>query len=273
MRLLGRARSEGRGPRHVEIWSELETTSRFLRWVALLSTGWAFLALAGSGYALHIALSRPVAFAIRDDGAATHLGRLAAAGDVTQPEVRYVAKEFLRRHIAVNSMTIESDLAAAANLMTAELQAEHRRMLATYETEHGREFVSYVREQGIQMTLELRDDRMEVKDHGSVFTVRLVGTARTLPLHRIGEESAIVEREIEAHLTLVRCPRTELTPNGLLVSKVASRFYVAEEPGSRPAGMEAEAGASAPVPLEPTHQPDVDPTEVEILPDTAGEGK
>ena len=48
------------------------------------------------------------------------------------------------------------------------------------------------------------------------------------PLGRVGEEAAFTERDIEALLTLVRCPRTEKTPNGLLVAKAAARFFVAD---------------------------------------------
>jgi hypothetical protein len=36
-------------------------------------------------------------------------------------------------------------------------------------------------------------------------------------------------------VTLVRCARTEQTPNGLLVAKVSSRFFVDDNRTARPA--------------------------------------
>jgi hypothetical protein len=221
--------------RHVEIWSELEAQNRFLRRLAVAASVWAFLALAGAAYAIDHALFEPLAYHVDVDGRSTFIGRLRESAAPTDAEVRFVAKQFLGRHAALNSLTIESDLAEAWNLMTAELRAEHERMLANYEREHQKEFVAFVKEQGIQMVLDWKNDKTRITDHnGKAWTVRLVGTARTWPLSRVGDPAAFTEREIEALVTLVRCPRTEKTPNGLLVAKVSTRFYVAES-GTEPA--------------------------------------
>ncbi len=224
--------------RHVEIWGEIEAQNRFLRRLAIAACAWAFLALSGAAAALHIGLFQPLAFHVDLDGQATFVGRLRERTAPSEAEVRAVAKQFLQRTAAPNSLTIESDLAEAWNLMTEELRRQHEEMLAEYERRNGKEFVAFVKEQAIQTLLDWKHPRTRVTDHGGkVFTVELHGLARTWPLSRAGEGTAVSERELEAVVTLVRCPRTETTPNGLLVAKVSTRFFVAasdDAEGSEP---------------------------------------
>jgi hypothetical protein len=226
-------RKAASGVRHVEIWGEIEANNRFLRRLAIGASVWAFVALAGAAYALDLALFQPLAFHVDADGRSTFTGRLRDGEAPTEPEVRYVARQFLGHYAAMNSLTIESDLADAWNLMTSELRAEHERQLADYRREHDRDFVAFVKEQGIQMELEFPADKVRVIEHnGKAWSVRLVGVVRTWPLNRIGDPAATAERDLEAIVTLVRCPRTEQTPNGLLVAKVSTRYFVAETTGA-----------------------------------------
>jgi hypothetical protein len=237
MSILRRARHERAPARHVEIWGQLEESNRFLRRLAIAAVVWAFVALSAAGYAGYIAVYRPLAYHVDATGEATYVGRLREQSSPTDAEVRFVAKEFLRRHLAFNSITIEADFAEAWNLMTDELREEHEHMLADYQRQNDRDFVAYVRDQQIQTTLDFDRARFEVTGHnGNAFTVRAVGTARTWPLSRIGDEAAYSEKHFESFVTLVRCPRTELTPNGLLVAKVASKFHVDEPSTHEPAG-------------------------------------
>src|SRR5215470_8664680 len=238
-----------RHPRHVEIWGQMEENNRFLRRLTIGASVWAFLALAGTAYALELALFRPLAFHVDSDGRSSFIGRLREEGAPSEPEVRYVARQFLTHYAAMNSLTIESDLAEAWNLMTAELRAENERQLEDYRREHGKDFVAYVKEQAIQVVLDFPADKTHVVEHGAkVWTVRLAGTARTWPLGRVGESAAFTEREVDAIVTLVRCPRTEATPNGLLVAKVATRFFVAD---ASAAGGLAPGPEKSEAPTEP----------------------
>lgn len=240
-----------RPARHVEIWGQIEAQNRFLRRLAVGASVWAFLALAGTAYAIELALFHPLAFHVDYDGRSTFIGRARESAAPTEPEVRYVAKQFLGHYAAMNSLTIESDLADAWNLMTTELREEHERQLAEYRRGHERDFVAFVKEQGIQVVLDLPSEKVRVTEHdGKAWTVRLAGVARTWPLSRVGDPAAFTERDVEAILTLVRCPRTEQTPNGLLVAKVSTRFYVAEPAGAGGAVANPETpvppGAAAP---------------------------
>jgi hypothetical protein len=223
--------------KHVEIWGEILSQNRFVVRLASATVALAFLGLAVGAYGILVALYRPIAFAVSPDGQAALLGRLAEADAPRASEIRHVAKEFLRRHNAWSSDTIESDLADAFNLMTDALRADEARELARYAEKNGRTFVAFLKDQGIETTLDVRDEKTEVIEHGGkTFTVRLRGLHRTWPLHRPREDAATLEREFEALVTLVRCPRTEATPNGLLVDKVTFRTFVpddAAEPSGR----------------------------------------
>ena len=241
-----RSRSGPKPPRHVEIWGELEEANRFLRRVAVAAFVWAFLALAGAAYALDLALFHSIAFHVDGDGRATYLGRVRESAAPTDGEIRYVAKRFVAHYSALNSLTVESDLAAAENLMTTELRAEHERQLEKLRREHDRDFVTFVKEQGIQTVLEFPSEKVRVTEHnGKAWTVRLIGTARTWPLNRLGDPSAVNERDLEALVTLVRCPRTEQTPNGLLVATISTRYFVADTSGSGSASQPAPSGKSS----------------------------
>src|SRR5687767_11483197 len=146
MSVLTPARNGGSGaPRHVEIWGEIEQQNRFLRRLAIAASLWAFVALAGGAYALNVGLFRPLAFHVDAEGHSTFVGRLRESSAPTEAEVRFVAKQFLQRFTAANSLTIEADLADAWNLMTDELRAQHERMLADYEREHQKDFVAFVK--------------------------------------------------------------------------------------------------------------------------------
>jgi hypothetical protein len=229
MNLLAR-RAKPQQPRHVEIWGEMEDNNRFLRRVAAATSALAFLGMALGAYGLEMGLTRPLAFHVDADGVATFAGHLHEQVAPSEVEVRYVGKEFLKRYIAFNSLTIESDFADAWKLMTESLRKEHAELLAQYEKDHGEELVAFVKKQKIQSVLEFDAKRTEVRDHnGKTFTVKLRGTARTWPLNRPTEDAAFQEKEFEAVLTLVRCPRTEETPNGLLVHHVAQHFFEVEK--------------------------------------------
>jgi hypothetical protein len=147
--------------------------------------------------------------------------------------VRYVAKEFFRHYVAMNSLLVEYDLADAWNRMTPELRAAEERGLAEFQKKEGQEFVAYVKKQGIQTELEFDDKRTDVAEHdGRAFTVHLRGIANTWPVGHVGEAESTSSKEFDAFITLVRCPRTEQTPNGLLVHKISRRFYNVEPSGA-----------------------------------------
>jgi hypothetical protein len=214
------------GPAHVEIFGELLEALTFHRRFAAACVAFAFVALATASYCTYLALYRPLAFVVDGDGQATFVGRLREQAGPAQAEVVYVAKEFLRRYVAFNSATVESDFAEAWNMMTSELRQQEQRLYADYEKQNHQTLAEAIKAQGIQTALELEDPRTKVTDHNSkVFTVHVQGTVTTWPLNRSRDDAASKQHDIESLVTLVRCPRTTNTPNGLLVAKVTTHVF------------------------------------------------
>src|SRR5262245_49597499 len=100
MKTLARAK-------HVEIWGHLLDQNRFLRRLAGATAVLALLGLAAGSYGMLVALYRPLAFHVDDEGRASSVGRLREQEGPSEAEVRYLAKEFLKRYVAFNSLTIE----------------------------------------------------------------------------------------------------------------------------------------------------------------------
>jgi hypothetical protein len=246
VRRLFRLHPKAPGPRYVEIWGQIEANNRFLRRFAGVAIVLALVGLSVGVYGVHTALTRPVAFAVGPQGDAQFVGPIGQLEAPSEVEARYVARQFLQHYIAFNSLTVESDLAEAWNLMTDELQAQQRATLDDFEKKNGHDFVSYVKSQGMQTVLEFNTRRTQVQNHNDkAFTLHVRGKARTWPLNRLGQDAAFTERDFEAFVTLVRCSRTEQTPNGLLVAKVTNRFFVDESNESQPLAGTSEP-ASAP---------------------------
>jgi hypothetical protein len=209
---------------HIEIWDHFVAVNRMLKRMVVVSSATALLAVGFAAWLGLVALERPVVYYVAPDGAAAFGGRLGDADAPLEVEVRYLAKRFVRHAVAANSLTIEADLAEAWNLMTDELRAEHTAELAAYERERGYSFVEHIQRQQIRTAIDI--DRVDITNHNDrAFAVRLTGRVRTWPLNRVGEEAGFEERDLEAQLTLVRVPRTESTPNGLLVAQQATRFF------------------------------------------------
>jgi hypothetical protein len=219
--------------RHVEIWGHIVDQNRFLRRVAGAALVLAFVALAAGSYGLLVGLYQPLAFVVSGSGEAQFLGRLREREAPGDAEIGHVAKTFLRRFLGFSSATVESDFAEAWNLMTAQMQREQDQVLAAYAKDNQQEFVAHIQAQGIQTLIDFDDKRTQIgAKNGKTFTVRLVGRARTWPLQLVGEDQTS-DKDFEAFLTLVRCPRTEMTPNGLLVAKFSVRF-TASQPETEP---------------------------------------
>jgi hypothetical protein len=211
-------------PKHIEIWEHFVDVHRMLKRMVVVMSLTTFIAVAGGTWLALVALHRPVVYYVDSDGRAAHGGRLDGADVPHDVEARYVAKQFLRHKLAFNSLSVESDLAAAWNLMTDELREEQAAELAEYAAARGYSFVSFVKQQQIRTVLDF--DRIELQNHHDrTWAVRITGLARTWPLNRVGEEAGYQAREFDAQLTLVRVPRTELSPNGLLVATQAMRFF------------------------------------------------
>lgn len=216
-----------RQAKHVEIWGDLVQQNRALTRMLLVSAVITFVAVSGTTWVMATALKKPLIYYVDSSGEARYGGRLQDASQPLEVEVVFVVKEFLRRSVAFNSLTIERDLAAGFNLMTAELQAEEKAQLETYKVNRGQSWVEYVQGQRIRTDIDFSE--LDIESHGGeLFSVRTQGTLKTWPLGA-GREAAPQRRDFESQISIRSVKRTEQTPNGLLVSHRAIQFYEVED--------------------------------------------
>lgn len=227
-------------PKHIEIWGHLVEVNRSLKRMLLISATMALVAVTGLTWAMATALKRPLIYYVDSDGRAAFGGRLGSASQPLEVEVSYVAKEFLRRTVAYNSLTVERDFADGFNLMTAELQGQEQARFDEWQLAKGQSFVEYVRAAGIRTVVEFT--AVEIENHGGErFSVRVLGTLKTWPLAG-GAEAEPRHKDFESHMALVAVERTEETPNGLLVSHQSIQYFETESTTEQFAGAKGLRG-------------------------------
>jgi len=226
-----------------EVWTLVARDNRHWRRLSIAMTLLAFVALADAAHTRVTALSHPLVYYVDTDGRAVFGGALQSASVPADVEVRYVAKRFIRLTVGINSLTVERDFADAWNLMTEELQAQHDAELAQYEKQRGYSFVQFVKRSAIRTELDIA--RLDVARADGAWTVRAFGHARTWPLNAAGQQASFREQDWEVSLTLVELPRTELTPNGLLVSQRTLHLFDPVDPAQ---AQEATVPGAAPSP-------------------------
>lgn len=189
----------------------------------LVSAAISLVAVSGLTWAMVTALDKPLIYYVDSDGQASFGGRLGGASQPLEVEVSYVAKEYLRRTVAYNSLTVERDFAGGFNLMTGELQAQEQQRFDAWKRDKGQPFVDYVRAAQIRTAIEF--SALEIENHSdSQFSVRVLGTLRTWPLAG-GAEAKPSEKAFESHIAMVAADRTETVPNGLLVSHQTIEYF------------------------------------------------
>lgn len=143
------------------------------------------------------------------------LGNAAAVTDyntnneVLDVEVGAFAKDFVKSIVEVNSYTISKDLARALNMMTRQFQSAHKKKLTDGQ------YVSKIKKAKIQRELEI--ERIVITGRtpeGYELDVR--GILSTSPLD---DTVAPKDRSgLMGQLYIIKVPRAEFTPHGLLVS-------------------------------------------------------
>lgn len=213
-------------PKHIEVWGHLVGVNRGLMRMVLLQGAIALISVVGMTWALRTALDKPLIYYVDSDGHATAGGRIGDASHPLEVEVTFVAKEFLRRTIGMNSLTVARDFAESFNLMTAELQQKQQAQLEEWKNEKGIPFVEYIRAAEIRTILEFTT--IEIENHGGErFSIRLIGVHKTWPIDSDAQAEPKV-KSFESHLALVSVPRTEESPNGLLVSHQTIKYFESE---------------------------------------------
>jgi len=188
-----------------DLWSYWITHAETLRWciVALCITN--ILTGAGALWALN---RQPLVIRVDDVGNAAVIRDLKTNNMAMEVEIRAFAKDFLRSYLQISSITVKNDLARALNMMSKRMQKDHINELRSTK------FLARLIRANISTRFDIR--KMAItSDSNSRIYLDVRGISTTRPL----EDSAAPasQKGIIANLVLIRVPRTEQSPHGLLV--------------------------------------------------------
>lgn len=158
---------------------------------------------------VRVAARPPLVIRVDEIGNAQPIADYYANNAVLDVEVNAFAKNFVKSIVEVNSYTITKDLARGLNMMTRQFRDAHRKKLQEGQ------YIAKIREAKIQREMDI--DRLAITartQEGYELDVR--GILSTRPL---GDTSSPKDRRgLMGQLYIVRVPRSEYTPYGLLVS-------------------------------------------------------
>lgn len=189
-----------------EMHSYVASTLTTVRWVLFALV--ALLVIMSFAY-VRASSKPPVVIRVDQLGNAAALSDYKANNAVLDVEVGAFAKDFVRSIVEVNSYTISKDLARALNMMTRQFQSAHKKKLSDGQ------YVSKIKKAKIQRELEI--ERLVITGRtpeGYELDVR--GILSTSPL---SDTVAPKDRSgLMGQLYIIKVPRGEFTPHGLLVS-------------------------------------------------------
>ena len=200
-----------------EIHSYVASTLTVVRWLLFFLIGVIFIMV--FAYA-RMASRPPLVIRVDDIGNAQAITDYGINNAVTDVEVGAFAKDFVKSIVEINSYTVTKDLARALNMMTRQFRDAHRKKLQEGQ------YVAKIKKANIQR--ELKIERLAITsrlDEGYELDVR--GILSTSPL---GDDTAPKDRYgLMGQLYIVKTPRGEFTPHGLLVSNFHWREVPLEE--------------------------------------------
>ncbi len=190
--------------KYYEIFGDLAAEVEFLKAVTLILLGFIFLSLFG---AFVLAKRPPVVIRVAEIGSAEAIKDFDSNNQITDPEIFYFAKTFMRHYTEYNAYTISRDISDAFNLMTADFQKNANRSLV----ESG--VLARVKESGIGAQIEFKEQKIE-KNTPEYVVVSLIGV-RTLTSYKnpTYRDASLVKSE----LVIKKRPRSAQVPAGLLV--------------------------------------------------------
>ncbi|HEX5037919.1 MAG TPA: VirB8/TrbF family protein [bacterium] len=200
-----------------ELWGYWIAHAEMLRWVAALLV----VAMVVMSVTVVIVVRKPpVVIRVDEVGNAVPINDLATNNAPSDVEMTAFGKDFLRAYLELNSLTIQKDLARALNMMTKRFQSAHLRELKAEN------FLQKIIKANIQTQLELKHIAITSKTPARAY-LDIRAITSTTPLE--DAHATPTRHGLIAKLTLVLVPRTERTPNGLLVEDYRQQIVPLEE--------------------------------------------
>lgn len=168
-----------------------------------------------------VAVSRrpPAVIRVSEVGKAEVIRDLQANNEPEEVEIRAFVREFLRSYMELDSTTVIPDMTRALNMMTREYQKVHQEELRKQN------LIRKIQEAGIKTRLEIISIGIR-QNSGTKVYVTATGISRVSAVSGEGEKKVSGFR---SHLILRKVPRTEFTPNGLLVDQYQNETVDVEE--------------------------------------------
>ncbi len=217
-----------------ELWGYWIAHAETLRWLMVLLV---LAVLFLSGAVIFATRKPPVVVRVDQIGNAVVIRDLEANNAPSDIEIAAFAKDFLRAYLEVNSLTFHKDFARALNLMTKKFQAAHLRDLKAQN------FVQKITRAGIQTQAEFKDMNITSRMPTRIY-LDVRGITSTTPLE--DPHAPPTKRGFIARLTIAQVPRTERTPNGLLVEDYRQHIVPLEEMMGPQKVLPESTGSKAP---------------------------
>jgi hypothetical protein len=197
----------------------------------------AALAIGSLGFAIYVRVQPPTVIRVTKDGESSAVGALgkpagsavaspivsaqaAAEAAPTEIEARAVVRRFLENYLAYTPGTVDQNVAAALNMMTANLRTYSLGKLRDEDT------IGKIKEDRIISQLRIRTVE-PVKD--SAWTYVGFGVKE---IHRVRQRVESTDRIVGRYnVRLVQDRRSESNPSGLLVAEFAEQQMVGERDG------------------------------------------
>ena len=201
----------------------------------LLAMTFAVVAIASLGFAIYVRVQPPTVVRVDAQGHATAIGArdagssaspagiaAQAVGDPTPTalEAKAVVRRFLQQYLAYTPTTVDQNLAAALNMMTANLRTYSLGKLRDEDT------VGKIKEDRITSQLRIRTIE-PVKSSPWAYVVFGVKE-----IHRVRQRVESTDRIVARYnVRLVEDRRSESNPSGLLVAEFSEQQMVGERDG------------------------------------------
>lgn len=203
------------------------TTGELHSYVAstLTTVRWILFALIAVLFVMTVAFVRsssrpPLVIRVDQLGQAEAIKNYTVINETQDVEVMAFSKEFLRSIVDVNSGSISKDLARALNMMTKQFQGAHLKKLQEGD------YVGKIRKANIQRELQIERLAITGKNEAG-YELDVRGLLSTRPL---SDSEAPADRGgLLGQLYVIKVPRSELSPHGLLVSNFRYREVPLEE--------------------------------------------
>jgi len=192
--------------KYFEVWGDLEAQNNTLKALILSMTG---LLIASIGIVYLVTVKPPVVIRVNDIGKAETVNDYTVNNAVTEPELFYFTKVFVKKFTEYNSYTISSDIAEAFNMMTANYQKVARKEVLESN------LIAKISQSSINTRMEVREIKLERQDANyAVLSLLGLRTIQSYQNRTLKEESLF-----KGDIILKKVPRTMDCPQGLLVEE------------------------------------------------------